>query len=126
MNYKVMVPIDGYEKESEFKLSKLDDFFSVIKGTGTGVALRLMSFGALKSLVFELPEDFKTKLEIENLEDISIFYIFVLQSHLSDSSMDISTPIIMNNKTFKMGQIHLDLSELGLKSLNDIIPNIKP
>lgn len=126
MNYKVVVPIDGCEKEGEFKLSKLDDFFSVIKGTDTGVTLRLMSFGALKSLAFELPEDFKTKLEIENLEDISIFYVFVLQSHVSESSMDIFTPIIMNNKTFKMGQIHLDLSELGLESLNDIIPNLKP
>lgn len=126
MNYKVVVPIDGCEQESEFKLSKLDDFFSVIKGTDTGVTLRLMSFGALKSLAFELPEDFKIKLEIERLEDISIFYVFVLQSHVSESSMDIFTPIIMNNKTFKMGQIHIDLSELGLESLNDIIPNLKP
>ncbi len=124
MNYKVVVPIDGCEEETEFKLSKLDDFFSIIKGEDTGVTLRLMSFGALKSLAFELPEEFKENLEIESLEDISIFYVFVLQSHVSESSMDIFTPIIMNNKSHKMGQIHLDLSELGLDNLNDIIPNI--
>ena len=124
MKFDVVIPINGCETETEFRLSKLDDFFSVIKGTDTGVGLRLMSFGALKNLAFELPEDFKAKLEIETLEDISIFYIFVLQSHVSDSSMDIFSPIIMNNKSLKMGQIHLNINELGLDSLNDILPNL--
>jgi len=125
MKFEVVVPIDGCENEKEFELSKLDDFFSVIKGVETGVALRLMSFGALKSLAFELPDDFKTKLDINSLEDISIFYVFVLQSHVSESSMDIFTPIIMNNKSLKMGQIKLDLNELGLDSLNEILPTIR-
>lgn len=125
MKFEVVVPIDGCENEKEFELSRLDDFFSVIKGVETSVTLRLMSFGALKSLAFELPDDFKQKLEIESIEDISIFYIFVLQSHVSDSSMDVFAPLIMNNKSLKMGQIHLNLSELGLESLNEILPNLK-
>lgn len=125
MKFEVVIPIDGCENETEFELSKLDEFFSVIKGLNTGVTLRLMSFGALKTLAFELPEDFKEKLEINTLEDISIFYIFVLQSQVSESSMDIFSPIIMNNKSFKMGQIHLDMDELGLDSLNDILPGLR-
>lgn len=124
MKFQVIVPIDGFENETEFELSRLDDFFSVIKGVQTGVVLRLMSFGALKSLAFELPNSFKEALEIETLEDISIYYIFVLQSQVSDSSVDIFSPVIMNNKSKKMGQIHLDIHELGLESLNDIIPRI--
>ncbi|QKF82265.1 hypothetical protein CRV08_00235 [Halarcobacter ebronensis] len=122
MVYEVVIPIDGCTEEKEFELSKLDDFFSVITGVETGITLRLMSFGALKSLAFELPEDFKNKLDIERLEDISIFYIFVLQAEVSNSSMNIFSPIIMNNKTNKMGQIHLNLEELGLESLNNILP----
>lgn len=124
MKYEVVVPVDGCEKETEFEFSILDDFFSVIKGTETGVTLRLMSFGALKSLAFEFPDDFKQKLQIENLDDISIFYIFVLQAQVSESSMNIFSPVIMNNKSKKMGQIHLNLEELGLESLNDILPNL--
>lgn len=124
MKYEVVVPVSGCEKETEFELSRLDEFFSVIKGIETGVTLRLMSFGALKSLAFELPEEFKQKLEIESLEDISIFYIFVLQAHVSESSMNIFSPVIMNNKSGKMGQVHLNLEELGLESLNDILPNL--
>ncbi|NVJ53535.1 MAG: flagellar assembly protein FliW [Campylobacteraceae bacterium] len=122
MKFEVVTPIDGFEREKEFELSKLDDFFSMIEGVETGETIRLMSFGALKSLEFELPEDFIAKLEIENISDLSIFYIFVLQAQTSDSSMNIFAPLIMNNKSMKMGQIHLDLHELGLDSLNDILP----
>ena len=125
MKFEVVIPIDGCENETEFELSKLDDFFSVIKGTNTDVSLKVMSFGALKSLAFELPEEFKTKLDIQSLEEISIFYIFVLQSHVSDSSMDIFAPVIMNNRSFKMGQIHLNLDELGLENLNDLLPSLR-
>ncbi|WP_417324443.1 flagellar assembly protein FliW [Halarcobacter sp.] len=122
MKFEVVTPIDGFEREKEFELSKLDDFFFMIKGVETGETIRLMSFGALKSLEFELPEDFIAKLEIEDISDISIFYIFVLQAQTSDSSMNIFAPLIMNNKSMKMGQIHLDLQELGLDSLNDVLP----
>lgn len=125
MKFEVVIPIDGCENETEFELSKLDDFFSVIKGMDTGVNIKLMSFGALKSLAFELPDDFREKLEIQSLEDISIFYIFVLQTHESESSMNIFSPVIMNNKSLKMGQIHLDLNELGLESLNDLLPGLR-
>ncbi|WP_320034246.1 flagellar assembly protein FliW [Campylobacterota bacterium DY0563] len=122
MVFEVVVPIDGCEEETEFELMKLDDFFSVITGVETGVTLRLMSFGALKSLAFEFPDDFKEKLDIQNLEELSIFYIFVLQSQVSESSMNIFSPIIINNRSLKMGQIHLNLEELGLESLNNILP----
>jgi len=124
MSYEVVIPIDGCKDETEFELTKLDDFFSVVKGNDTGITLRLMSFGALKSLAFELPDDFKNKLEIESIEDISIFYIFVLQTQVSESSMNIFSPIIINEKSKKMGQIHLNLEELGLESLNDILPSL--
>ncbi|WP_421716964.1 flagellar assembly protein FliW [Arcobacter arenosus] len=124
MSYKVVIPIDGCKDETEFELTKLDDFFSVIKGNDTGITLRLMSFGALKSLAFELPEDFKNKLEIKSIKDISIFYIFVLQTQVSESSMNIFSPVIINEKSKKMGQIHLNLEELGLESLNDILPSL--
>lgn len=122
MKFEVVTPIDGFEQEQEFELSKFDDFFYSIKGTKTGQTIKLMSFGALKSLEFELPEEFISKLQIKSIENISIFYIFVLQTQQSDSSMNIFAPLIMNNKSMKMGQVHLNLNELGLDSLNDLLP----
>ncbi|AXH09975.1 hypothetical protein CP960_00105 [Malaciobacter halophilus] len=123
MQYDVVVSIDGFESEKGFTLEKIDDFFSIIKGVDTDATLRLMSFGALKSLNFQLPDEFKDKLQISSIDEISIYYIFVLQSHNSDNSLNTFAPIIVNNKTKKMGQIHLDLKELGLEGLNDLLPN---
>ncbi len=123
MEYEVVVTIDGFEEEKSFIFEKMDDFFSIMKGVETNSTIRLMSFGALKALNFELPEEFKTKLEIETIEEISIYYIFVLQSINTENSLNTFAPIITNNRTKKMGQIHLDLKELGLESLNDILPN---
>lgn len=122
MIYEVVVPIEGYEQEKEFDYKRVDDFFSIIKGQESQEELRLMSFGALKSLSFEFPQEFVQKLQIEDIKDISIFYIFVLQNTTSQNSLNTFSPIILNNKSNKMGQIHLDLAELGLENLNDILP----
>jgi flagellar assembly factor FliW len=123
MRFDVVIPIDGFENEKEFIFTKIDDFFSIIKSVESNKELRLMSFGALKSLAFEFPEDFISKLEIKDISDISIFYIFVLQNTTSTNSLNTFSPIILNHKSSKMGQIHLDLNDLGLESLNDLLPN---
>ncbi len=123
MIFEVVVPIDGFEKEKEFSFEKVDDFFSIITAQESQKQLRLMNFGALKSLPFEFPEEFASKLNINSLDDISIFYIFVLQTQTSQNTLNTFSPIILNHKNNKMGQIHLNLEELGLESLNNILPS---
>ncbi len=103
MEYDVVVSIDGFEDEKGFVLEKVDDFFSIIKGVETEATLRLMSFGALKSLNFELPDEFKQKLEITAIEEISIYYIFVLQTQNNDNGLNTFAPIITNDKNEKNG-----------------------
>lgn len=125
MIFEVVSPIDGFENEKEFKFEKMDEFFSIITAMESKKELRLMSFGALKSLAFEFPEDFLNKMKIENLDDISIFYIFVLQTETTQNSLNTFAPIILNHKTHKIGQLHLDISKLGLDSLNGLFPNFK-
>lgn len=123
MIFEVMVPIEGFEEEKEFNFEKIDDFFSVITAQDSQKQIRLMSFGALKSLPFDFPEDFSVKLDIKSIDDVSIFYIFVLQTQNSQNSLNTFSPIILNHKSNKMGQIHLNLEELGLESLNNLLPN---
>ena len=124
MLYDVVAPIDGCEGEKEFELNKMDDFFSVIQGKETKKQFRLMHFGALHSLVFKIPSDFKTKLEIDDIKDISIFYIFLLQTKISESTMNILSPIIFNHKSKKMGQVHLDSKELGLDNIDELLTKV--
>lgn len=121
MIFDVVVPIDGFEDEKKFSFKKVDDFFSIIIGQETKKEIRLMSFGALKSISFNLPDDFKSKLQIEDNKDISIFYIFILQSQSNENELNTFAPIILNHKTLKMGQIHLNLEELGLENLSNFL-----
>lgn len=123
MIFEVVVPLDGFENEEEFEYKKIDDFFSIITAKKSQEQLRLMNFGALKSLSFEFPEEFLNKMQIDSLDDISIYYIFVLQSSSSANSLNTFAPVIVNHKTDKIGQLHLDLSKLGLENLNSILPS---
>ena len=122
MKFEVTVPIDGFKDEKEFIFNKVDDFFSTITTIESQKEIRLMSFGALKNIAFTLPDEFTDKLEIENIEDISIYYVFVIQGNNTQNSLNTFSPIILNNKSLKMGQIHLDSSMLGLELFDDLLP----
>ena len=122
MKFEVTVPIDGFEDEKEFIFEKTDDFFSKIKTIESEKEIRLMNFGALKKVAFTLPDYFMEKLEITSFDDISIFYVFVLQGTNAENSLNNFAPIILNNKSFKMGQIHLDSSMLDLELFDKILP----
>lgn len=122
MKLDVVIPIDGFDNEEEFTLLKVDDFFSVLRGCESQKELKLLSFGALKKLNFDLPDHVIRKFEIEDTKDISIYYVFVLQTSSSANKMNVLAPIIVNNKLNKIGQVHFDIHELGLESLSDILP----
>jgi len=122
MKFDVMIPISGFENEKEFVFSKIDDFFSTIKAVDSQRELKLMNFGALKTLSFQLPDELIEKLKINSIDDISIFYIFVLQTN-SSSSINTFSPIIINHKTNTIGQAHLNLDDLGCDTFTSIMPN---
>jgi flagellar assembly factor FliW len=121
MKYEVVVPLAGFESDSSFIYEKFDNFFSSIKSEESGIELKMMNFDVLKNLDFELPEWFVEKLDITNPEDVSIYFIFVLQSPATNSVVNLFAPVIMNNKNFKMGQIQLDLDEAKLETIENII-----
>jgi flagellar assembly factor FliW len=124
MKFEVAVPIDGFKDEREFIYKKVDDFFSTITTIESQKEIRLMNFGALKKVAFTLPEEFMKKLGITNFDDISIYYVFVLQGINNENSLNTFSPIILNNKTFKMGQIHLDSSMLDLELFDLLLPKL--
>jgi flagellar assembly factor FliW len=122
MKFEVTIPIDGFTDEKEFIFNKVDDFFSTITAVESQKEIRLMSFGALKKVSFSLPDEFIEKLEIEDIDDISFYYVFILQRKNTENSLNTFSPIILNTKSLKMGQIHLDSSVLGLELFDDLLP----
>lgn len=121
MKYEVVVPLAGFESDSSFIYEKFDNFFSSIKSEKSGIELKMMNFDVLKNLDFELPEWFVEKLGIKNPEDVSVYFIFVLQSPATNSVVNLFAPVIMNNKNLKMGQIQLDLDEAKLETIENLL-----
>lgn len=123
MEYEVAVPLAGFESERTFVYEKIDNFFSSIKSESSGIELRMMNFDSLKNIDFDLPDWFISQLEITDVKDISVYFIFVLQSPATHSVVNLFAPVILNNKNYKMGQIQLKLDEAKLETLENILCN---
>lgn len=121
MEYEVAVPLAGFEDESKFVLEKVDNYFSSIKSENSGVEIKMMSFDALKNLNFDLPDWFVSKLDITSVDDISVFFIFVLQNPATNSVVNLFAPVIFNNKNYKMGQVQIDLDEARLETIENLM-----
>jgi flagellar assembly factor FliW len=121
MEYEVVVPLAGFENEHTFVYEKIDNFFSSIKSESSGIELRMMNFDSLKNIDFDLPEWFIEQMGIKDVNDISVYFIFVLQSPATNSVVNLFAPVILNNKNYKMGQIQLKLDEVKLETLENIL-----
>ncbi len=124
MNYDVVLPIAGFEDETAFNYEKIDNFFSLITTEESGIELKLMNFNALSNISFELDEKYIKALQIKDYSDISIYYVFVIQNPIKNSVLNMYAPIIFNKRTNKMGQVQLDLSQLGLETIEAMLPGI--
>ncbi|MGE4456486.1 MAG: flagellar assembly protein FliW [Arcobacteraceae bacterium] len=121
MEYEVTVPLAGFESERTFVYEKIDNFFSSIKSESSGIELKMMNFDSLKNIDFDLPDWFIEQLDIKDVNDISVYFIFVLQSPATNSVVNLFAPVILNNKNHKMGQIQLKLDEVKLETLENIL-----
>ncbi|MEA1914059.1 MAG: flagellar assembly protein FliW [Campylobacterota bacterium] len=124
MNYDVVLPISGFEDIESFSYEKVDNFFSIITCEESNISLKLMSFNALSNISFELDETYAKALDIQDQSDIRIYYVFVIQNPIKNSVLNMYAPLIFNQRSKKMGQIQLDLAELGLETIEAMIPGI--
>jgi len=124
MNYEVVLPIAGFENEKSFTYEKMDDYFSLIKSEESGIELKLMNFNALSNLSFELEKQYIDALDIKDSSEISIYYVFVIQNPIKNSVLNMYAPIIFNKRSKKMAQVQLDLSQLGLETIEEMLPGI--
>ncbi len=121
MEYEVVVPLAGFEDEQTFVYEKIDNFFASLKSESSGIELRMMNCDALKNIDFDLPDWFIEQMDIKDVNDISVYFIFVLQSPATNSVVNLFAPVILNNTNHKIGQIQLKLDEVKLETLENIL-----
>ncbi len=121
MEYEVVVPLAGFEDEKTFVYEKIDNFFASLKSESSGIELRMMNCDTLKNIDFDLPDWFIEQMDIKDVNDISVYFIFVLQSPATNSVVNLFAPVILNNTNHKIGQIQLKLDEVKLETLENIL-----
>lgn len=122
MEYEVAIPLAGFEEETAFIFEKVDNFFSTITSLESEIVIKLMNFNALSNISFELADEYIKKLEINDISDINIYYIFVLQNPVKNSVLNMYAPVIFNDRAKKMGQVQLDLNNIGLETIEAMLP----
>jgi flagellar assembly factor FliW len=123
MVYEVVMPLAGFEDENKFELEKIDDFFSLIKSKPNGIEIRVINLDTIRNIGFDIDEETVSKLELTDNSSYSIQYIFVLQNPVQKSIVNLLAPLIFNNDTKKMAQIQLDMDNLGLETLEKLLPS---
>lgn len=123
MSYEVVIPLAGFERETYFELEQIDSFFSLIKSKPNSIEIRVISLVDIKNIGFDLDDETVEKLELNEESNYSVYYIFVLQNPVKKSIINLLAPLIFNHDTKKMAQIQLDLDNLGLETLEKLLPN---
>ncbi len=122
MVYEVVMPLAGFDDEIKFELTQIDNFFSLIKSEPNGIEIRVITLQDIKNIEFDIEDEVVEKLELTENSNYSVFYIFVLQSPVQKSIVNLFAPLIFNNDNKKMGQIQLDMDNLGLETLDKLLP----
>lgn len=122
MVYEVVMPLAGFDDEIKFELTQIDNFFSLIKSEPNGIEIRVITLQDIKNIEFDIEDEVVEKLDLNENSKYSVFYIFVLQSPVQKSIVNLFAPLIFNHDNKKMGQIQLDMDNLGLETLDKLLP----
>lgn len=117
MIYDVVVPLAGFDAETQFELEPIDSFFSMIRSKPNNIEIRVINLEGVDNIQFDIDDEVAKKLELDENSKYSVHYIFVLQKPIEKSIINFLAPIIINDDKKKMAQIQLDLDYLGLETL---------
>ncbi|WP_201353892.1 flagellar assembly protein FliW [Hydrogenimonas urashimensis] len=119
MDFKVVLPILGFDTLEEVELEPIDEIFYTLRNKrGETPAFTLIQPGALRGdYVFELPESAEKKLALEKEEDAMVLNIMIVDTPLENSHVNFIAPLVFNKTKGTMGQVVLDsanYSDYGL------------
>ena len=110
MDYKVVLPILGFDGVENFTLEPVDDIFYRARNRDAETpAFTLIQPAALRDdYVFELPKGAAETLQLESEEDALVLNIMIIDTPLEESHVNFVAPLVFNRKRGVMGQVVLD------------------
>jgi flagellar assembly factor FliW len=109
MAYAVKSPILGFEETKEVNINEIDPLFSsMIDTNNENISFTLVNPFLLREYDFEISDDVKELLSINDDSKISVYNILLIQKPLEKSLINFLAPIIVNHDTQELAQIILD------------------
>ncbi|RUM66864.1 MAG: flagellar assembly protein FliW [Sulfurimonas sp.] len=112
MVYKVDGRIYGFSDTLEVEFHKIDALFATIKDVeNEAVSFTLINPFRLREYVFDLADDVKVLLDINEKTNILVYNIVIIQEPLDASKINFLAPLIFNGDNQTMAQIILKPEE---------------
>ncbi|AXH10717.1 hypothetical protein CP960_02380 [Malaciobacter halophilus] len=103
--YDVKVPILGFDKIKNMNIKKLDNDFSILEiDSEDGTNMHLLSSNSIKSFDIDINEDFLKKMSIDEDTKISFYFSIVINNPISNSVVNLTAPIVVNEDKKLLGQ----------------------
>ena len=109
MSYKVVSEILGFKETKEVAIEAVDKLFSKMSDTDNeNISFTLVNPYLLREYAFDLPEDMKKLLEIDDESNITVYNILLIQKPLEKSTINFLAPIVVNNDNKTLAQVILE------------------
>jgi len=109
MQYKVVSEILGFKETTDVKIEEIDDFFSkMIDTNNENISFILVKPYMLREYEFEIPQDVKQTLHIDENSNISVYNILLIQKPLEKSTINFLAPIVVNEENKTLAQVVLE------------------
>jgi len=109
MGYKVVSEILGFKDMQEIVIEPIDDFFSKMSDANNkSISFILVNPHLLREYSFNLPQDIKALLKIDNNTNITVYNILLIQKPLEKSTINFLAPIVINNDNKTVAQVVLE------------------
>ena len=109
MQYKVVSEILGFKETTDVKVEEIDDLFSkMIDTNNENISFILVKPYMLREYEFEIPQDVKQTLHIDENSNISVYNILLIQKPLEKSTVNFLAPIVINEENKALAQVVLE------------------
>ncbi len=109
MHYKVVSEILGFKETSDVKIEEIDDIFSkMVDVNNENISFILVKPYMLREYEFEIPQDVKQTLQIDDKSKLSVYNILLIQKPLEKSTINFLAPIVVNEENKTLAQVVLE------------------
>jgi len=109
MAYEVKGEILGFANTKQIEIKEIDTLFSTMIDTEhEGISFTLVNPYMIRKYPFNIPEETKKLLNINDNSEISVYNILLIQKPLEKSTINFLAPIIINHDNNTLTQIVLE------------------